>query len=488
MHSRLAALCCVCATTLRSCGTTHLRWPAIALALLLGGCATFSEDGGTRKVDDALAARGVAQQAPWLRNDDAAARAADTVKKLLAQPLTVEQAVQIALLNNRGLQAAYAELGIAEADLVQAGRLRNPGFSFGRLHRGEVVEYERTFIFDLIGLLTMPARTRIEGERFRLAQTRMTAEILQVAADTRRAWHGAVAARQTAAYTEQVQSAAEAASELAKRMAAAGNFSTLDQAREQAFYVEATAQLARARQAALAAREKLTRLLGLSGNDIAYRLPERLPDLPQSAREMAEIEQQAMDQRLDVQAAMQEAENLARTLGLTRATGYFSLLEAKYIRNSESGQARQTGYEIELRLPIFDSGAARNARAEYSYMQAVHRAADLAVRARSEVRESYGAWRSAYDLARHYRDEVVPLRARISEETLLRYNGMLMSVFELLAESRQQVNAVIDAIAAQRDFWIADATLQLAINGKSPGTIAAPGGSPRAATSAAAAH
>lgn len=457
----------------------------IAALLLLGGCATFSEDGGTRNVNDALAARGVTQQAPWLKNDADAARAANQVRALLAQPLTADAAVQIALLNNRGLQASYAELGIAEADLVQAGRLRNPGFSFGRLHRGEVVEYERAFIFDLLGLLTMPARRQIEGERFQLAQGRITADILQVAADTRRAWYGAVAAQQSAAYAEQVRAAAETAAELARRMAATGNFSALDRAREQVFYADAAAQLARSRQAALAGREQLTRLLGLWGEDIEYRLPKRLPDLPSALRDMADIEQQAMRQRLDVQGAMQDAANLANTLGLTKATGYFSLLEAKYIRNSESGEPRQTGYEIELRLPIFDFGTARNTRAEHSYTQALHRATDLAVRARSEVREAYGAWRTNYDLARHYRDEVVPLRARISEETLLRYNGMLMSVFELLAESRQQVSAVINAIETQRDFWLADTTLQFTINGKSPGAISATGGSLRAAAPAA---
>ncbi len=332
----------------------------------------------------------------------------------------------------------------------------------------------------------MPARKQIEEERFRIAQTRMAGDILRIAADTRRAWHHAVAAQQSAAYAEQVRSAADAAAELARRMTLAGNFSALDHAREQAFYADATAQLARSRQTALAAREQLTRLMGLWGNDIAYRLPERLPDLPQAPRDIKDIEQQAMQQRLDVQGAMQDAANLANALGLVKITGYFSVFEAKYMRNSESGEPRQTGYEIDLRLPIFDFGAARNARAEYSYMQAVHRAADISVRARSEVREAYGAWRTAYDLAKHYRDEVVPLRTRISEETLLRYNGMLMSVFELLAESRQQVGAVIDAIAAQRDFWIADTTLQYAINGQSPDAISLPGAAMRTAGSAAA--
>jgi outer membrane protein TolC len=456
-----------------------------AAALLFGGCATFSGDGGTGEVNAALQARGITQQAPWIRSETDADSAATEVRKLLAQPLTADGAVQVALLNNRGLQAGYAELGIAEADLVQAGRLRNPGFSFARKHRGDDVEYERAFIFDLMGLLTMPIRTQIERERFARAQGRITAEILQVAADTRRAWFSAVAAQQTAAYAEQVRTAADAAAELARRMVRAGNFSKLDQAREQAFYADATAQLARARQSAVAERERLTRLMGLWGGDIAYRLQERLPELPAALKELPDIERQAMLQRLDVQGAMQDANSLADVLGLTRATGYFSVLELKYLRNSESGKPRQTGYEIELRLPIFDSGSAKLRRAEYQHRQAVDHAADLAVRARSEVREAWGAWRTAYDLARHYRDEMLPLRARISEETLLRYNGMLMSVFELLAESRQQVNAVMEAIAAQRDFWIADATLQFAIHGASPGAIAAPGGSLRAAAPAA---
>ena len=442
---------------------------------LLGGCATFSGDGGTTSVSEALQSRGLQQPAPWIRSEAEAEHAASEVNRLLAQTLSADSAVRIALLNNRGLQARYAELGIAEADLVQAGRLVNPGFSFSRLHRADIIEYERAFLFDLMGLLTMPLRTEIERGRFAAAQNRVAAEILQVAADTRRAWVRAVAAQQVAAYAEQVKTAAEAAAELARRMASVGNFSALDRAREQAFYAEATAQLARARQTATTEREALTRLLGLWGESIAFRLPERLPDvpkeLPPQLREVANIERLAMQQRLDLQAAVRESESLARNLGLTRATSWFSVLEGKYMRNSESGEPRQTGWEVELRIPVFDSGSARIARAEHLHRQAVNRAADLAVRARSEVREAWQAWRTQYDLSRHYRDEVVPLRARISEETLLRYNGMLMSVFELLAESRQQVGAVVEAINAQRDFWLADTSLQFAITGRSPGAM-----------------
>jgi outer membrane protein TolC len=455
--------------------------------VLLGGCATFSKDGGFGAVESAARERGLKQDVKWLKTDSDASEARAAVRKLLASPLTADAAVQIALLNNRGLQATYADLGIAEADLVQAGRLRNPGVSFTRLQRADEIEIERTFLLDLLGLITLPIRTELEQRRVEAMKSRVAAEALQVVADTRRAYFSAVSAREAVKYMGQVKEAAEASAELARRMAAAGNFSKLDQAREQVFYAEASAHLARVSQTALAERERLTRLMGLWGEDIRFALPDRLPDLPQSAREPANLESQALKQRLDVQGAMREAENIASSMGLIRATGFINVLELGYQHNSETGLPRQTGYEIELRLPIFDWGGARVARAEHTYMQAVNRAADMAVRARSEVREAYAAYRTAFDLAKHYRDEIVPLRKRISEENLLRYNGMLISIFELLADARQQVAAVNAYVEALRDFWISEANLQLAMTGKSPGPMS-PGGGMQSVSGAEAGH
>ena len=469
----------------------HNKWRLPALLFwfaALSGCATLSDDAGFGGVQGAARERGLKQDAKWARNDKDRESARASVTKLLAEPLTPDTAVQIALLNNRGLQATYADVGIAEAEVIQAGRLRNPGFSYSRLRRGDEIEIERTFLFDVLGLITMPIRTDLEKRRYELTKGRVAAAVLQVAADTRRAWYGAVSAQESAKYAERVKEAAEASAELARRMAAAGNFSKLDQAREQVFYAEATAQFARARQAAVAERERLTRLLGLWGDDLAFRLPDRLPEPPKMPREIRDIEVQALGQRFDVQGAMAEADNLARSLGLTRATGFVSVLELGYQRNSETHQPRQTGYEIELRLPIFDWGGARYARAEYTYMQAVNRAADTAVKARSEVREAYHAYRTAFDLARHYRDEIVPLRKRISDENVLRYNGMLISVFELLADARTQIASVNAYIEALRDYWVADASLEFALTGGSPGSMPVQAGSMQAAGSGEAGH
>lgn len=438
-------------------------------ALAMSGCASFSEDHGFGRVRSTVQER-AGVEPRWNRTPEDAARAADEVSRLTrAGPLSAEDAVRIALMNNPGLQATYAELGIAEADVVQAGRLPNPGFSYSRLSRPDELEIGRAFIIDVLGVLTMPLRTKLERRRFEAVQTRVATEVLRVAADTRRAWVRAVAAREGEKYAGQVREAAEAGAELARRMAAAGNFSRLDQTREQVFYAEAAAQLARARHAALSERERLAQAMGVWGEDTRFVLPERLPEVPGAPRDANELESLALRQRLDVSAAMQDARATAASLGLTRVTGFVSVLEVAYERNSETGKPRQTGFEIELRLPLFDWGEARVARAEFTYMQALHRAADLAVRARSEVREAYGAYRTAFDLARHYREEIVPLRRLISEENVLRYNGMLVSVFELLADARSQVAAVNAYLEALREFWIADANLELALTGTSPG-------------------
>jgi outer membrane protein TolC len=207
----------------------------------------------------------------------------------------------------------------------------------------------------------------------------------------------------------------------------------------------------------------------VSGEETPFRLPERLPDLPKLPGDLPKIEQTAMAQRLDVQAAKLSTQQLAQNLGLTRATRLMNVLELAGVRNTYSNAPAQQGYEIRVELPLFDWGGARVAKAQAIYMQAVNRAAEAAVNARSEVREAYANYRSSYDIARYFRDEIVPLKKRISEENLLRYNGMLIGVFELLADARSQIMSVNGHIEALRDFWLAQADLDSALIGSPMG-------------------
>jgi len=459
---------------------TRARLPVMLLGVaFLEGCASFSPDGGLDQVASITRERlGVSPQR--IKSDQDAARVADEVKRLLSESLDVDGAVKIAILNNRGLQANLADLGIAEADLVQAGRLRNPGFTFARLEGGGERGYERKFLFDLMGLLTLSTRSEIEQRRFQATQLRVAEQTLHLAQTARQAWFEAVAARQAAKYQEDVLAAAEAGAELAKRMAEAGNFSRQRQQREQLFQAETRAELTRARLAESAARERLARVLGLSGAQRGFTLPDRLPDLPASLMEEKTVLQRAMDGRLDLDVAKRELEGLAKRLGLVKATRFVNVLEVSYLNNNVAGQPHARGYEIELSLPIFDWGGTRTAKAEALYTQAMHRVAELAVNAESEVRDAYAGYRAAHELAASYRDEIVPLRKALSEETLLRYNGMLIGVWDLLADSRAQVTAVNAAIQAQRDFWVADSNLQIALNGRGAGAASVSKNAPAA--------
>ena len=470
----------------RTAHARHLRLGALLTAVaVVGGCASFSPDGGFGPVQQ-IARDRLGKDLLMARSDADQDTIARRVGELLTKPLMADDAVQVALLNNRGLQATFQELGITEAEVVQAGRLPNPGFSFGRLSRGDEREIERGLHFNLARLLAMPLINQMEARRFEQTQGMVAMGVLSVAADTRKAYYMAVGAEEGVRYTRQVKQAAEASAELARRMAAVGNFNKLQQAREQGFYADAALNLARAQQAQRSSRERLTRLMGLWGAQTQFALPERLPDLPKEVTEQPDIERVAMAQRLDVQGARLAAEQTARNLGLTKVTRFVNVLELGLLRNSSNEAPTQRGWEIGIELPLFDWGGARVARAEGVYMQALHRTAETAINARSEVREAYGNYRSTYDIARHHRDELVPLRQRIAEENVLRYNGMLIGVFELLADARVQIASVNSAIESLRDFWIAQADLDMALIGKP--SLAAMAGPAMAAEAGSPAH
>ena len=423
-------------------------WATALVALAITGCASLSPDGNLAdmaQITQGKTAGVSATESLPLSQDPQ--RTQTAVTELLKAPITAEAAVRIALLNNPGLQASLATLGISDADRVRAGRVLNPHFSIGQVTAGDTVEIERVLKFDVIGLLTLPWKAQWAGQQHELAKLMAAQDIIQLAANTRKAWITAVAAQQTAIYMRDVKDAADAGAELARRMARVGNWSRLQQAREQVFLADATAQVARAEQANFSEREKLIRLMGLWGTQINFTLAERLPDLPKAVTEMSDVEARALRERLDVRSAKAESGFVADQLGARQVLGYvdgltLGLKSTTEFDNASGDQSSKRGAELEFPLPIFDWGGARNARAQGVYLQSQARVRDVAIKARSEAREAYHGYRTAYDLARHYRDEVVPLRKFINDEIVLRYNGMLASVWDLLADTRQQVGKI----------------------------------------------
>ena len=459
----------------------------LLLILALGGCASALQERGFDAVRG-MAPTPLQKDIKWVRSDQDAKDAEAEIAALLKEPLTVDGAVRIALLNNRSLQAAYNDLGLSAVALVKTITPPNPGFTYARTEQGGLIEIERKFTLNLLGLLTLPFAASIEERRWEQTKLRTTDQILRIVADTRRAYFRAVAAQQALAYVDQVKTSSQAGADLGRRLGQAGTFSKLAQAREQVFHAEVMAQYARARQTGTVERERLTRVMGLWGSNIAFTLPDRLPDVPKEIPERTDLEAAAIDRRLDIRMARLEVEGLARSYGLTQATRFINVLDGSYLNTTTKGEPKKTGYEIELSIPIFDFGTTRVAEAENIYLQAVNRLAEMAVNARSEVREQYELYRINHDLAAHYLATIVPMRKTISEENLLRYNGMLISVFELLADAREQIAAVIAAIEAQRDFWISDADLETALASGSKGMAEAGPGKGIAVSNAKAGH
>lgn len=451
------------------------------LSVILAGCASLAPEQSLERVSQASTDL-TAGHRLTLAESGSAPAAREHINALLAEPLALETAVEIALLNNPGLQANLFDLGIADAERVQASRLPNPGFSIGRYTQGNEVEWERGLHLNLARLISLPMTRRIAAGHSEQVEREVSLAVMRLATEARIAWYRAVAAEQSLAYSKQVMQAADAAAELARRMAGVGNFNALQQAHQQNFYAEAALGLLQAERERTASREALIRTLGLWGDQLEFALPERLPDLPEEALAQPDIERQAMATRLDVQAAQLNSTRMADSLRLGRATRFINVLELGLEHNSSNEGAVKRGVEISVELPLFDWSGARMARNEAVYMQSVQRTAEIAINARSQVRESYQAYRSSWDVAAHYRDEIVPLRKRISEEQQLRYNAMFIGVFDLLADAREQITTVNSYVQAQREFWVAQAELDLVrygpVSPSSVNIVAAPASAP----------
>lgn len=465
-------------------GNCKLVITAVSLAVL-SGCASVNFDQSLANTNQVAAdfTQGKLVLAQTKDQRDALDR---TATDILQKPISQSNAVRLALVNSPALQALLAQNWADASRAAQTGRIANPVFTFERMRFADELELGRLLAFGLLDLLTLPQRYSIAQRQIEQSQLRLTSSVIEQVTQVRQAWVKAVAAQQSLVYAKQVNDAAQASAELARRLQAAGNFSKLQRARQQAFYADAAMQWAAAQHASTSTREELIRLLGLTDSQAeALILPDRLPDMPKEPRAPAEISKAASAGRLDIKLAQAGYEGQAKAQGLNVLTSLIDIelgvRRDTVFDNAAGTSTPKRGYEVSVRLPIFDWGGnqrnAMNAQtlAAANGLEATVRAAG------SNLRESYSAYRTAFDVSKHYRDEVVPLRKTISEENVLRYNGMLIGVFELLADTRDQVNSVMAAIAAEQQFWLADAALQASLMGKptmaTVGAMASGGGS-----------
>ena len=440
---------------------------------LASGCATIPRYAGFPDVAKTVESRTSLQLQQYV--GALTGLAADRIQQLLQEELTVDRALQIAVLNNRSLQATLEELGLARAEVIQASLLKNPIFSgHARVpEEGGGTNLELALAQSVIDTLFLPLRRRVALAQFEQATLKVTDDVLNLLTEVKTAYYTAQAAEQVHALRQTVVETTQAAAELAKRQYAAGNIRDVDLANEQAASQQAQIDLAPSAADLTVAREHLNQLLGLAGPEaMAWRMAAQPLELPAADPPASdELETLALSQRLDLAILRQEATALRRSLSVARLG---VVPDAAVAINSEREPAgdRVSGPMWDVPLPIFDFGQANRTRLKAQLRQGAHRLAAMEVTARTQVRTSYERMAAERQVVQRYRDQLIPLRQQIVASSLRHYNYMLIGAFQLLQVKQQEIAARQASIEAVRDYWIARAELERAVGGKLPTTEA----------------
>jgi cobalt-zinc-cadmium efflux system outer membrane protein len=434
---------------------------------LLAGCASVDPAAGFPDVQSTVQER-LGKRIRWFLGKPEDAEVEQAIRNLLKEPLTVDAAVEIALLSNRSLQATYEELGVAQADLVQAGLLRNPVlFASARFPttapKGTNIEVDVSQSF--LELLFLPARKDIAALEFEQAKLRVAHAVLDLAAETRSAYYGAVGARQIADMRKVIAQATEASALFAQRLYEAGNTTELAMTLERASHEQSRQELAKAESDVVSSRERLTKLLGLWGGEAQWKAPPKLPDVPNQEMPLDQLESLAVSRRLDLALLREEVRSLSAGLALAGRVRWFGELTLGVDGERESDHHTVIGPNLSVQLPIFDQGQATLARLEAFVRQREDRLAALAVNIRAEVRSLRDRLMLSRYRIEHLLKVVIPLRERAVALTQEQWNFMLVGAFELIESKRREFEAYHDYIDAVRDYWITKSDLVRALGG-----------------------
>jgi outer membrane protein, heavy metal efflux system len=442
--------------------------PACALFVLLTGCATFDQRAGFSDVSTAVEARS-GKRVVWNLGTDLDAEVAQDVRRLLAGTLTADGAIQVALLNNRELQAMYAELDVAQADLVQAGLLANPVFDGAVFFpvAGGPAKLELSVAMGFLDIFYRPLRRRVAAARFEEAKLHITGAVLDFAAAVRATYYRHQANEQRLELLETVVQALAVSFDVTERLYAAGNITDLDRARERAQVEEAKLQLRAAEVAVRESWAQLNTVMGLWGEETVWHVERRLPDVPAEPLSVEGLEGQALRQSLDLASARQRLIVGGEQLGLSRATLFIPESSLGAGAEREEGEWK-VGPTIEVPIPLLNQGQGRIGRASAEFRRAQQEYYALGVRLRSTASLVQERIRGAEDRARYSRDIVLPLRERIVRETQLQYNAMQLGVFELLRAREQQIQAAFAYVDTLLDYWLARTDLEQLVSGRIP--------------------
>ena len=445
--------------------------------VLLSGCATVSLNAGFADVS-ALVEERSGGKLFWNNGTELDREAAAKLESLTKDKLTVDDAVQIALLNNRDLQGMYAELGVAQADLVQAGLLSNPIFD-GAIkwptRGGGKPDLELAVVMNFLDIFYLPLRKRVAAARFEEAKTRVSGMVLDFTGRVRAAFYAHQANEQMLELRQTVSQALAASYEVSRRLHDAGNINDLELARERALLEAGRLALRSAEVAVQQSREELNILMGLWGKQTDWQIEERLPEMPKEPIQTEDIERVALQRSMDLLNARQRVISAGEELGFNRAIALMPESHMGVLGERTDGHW-EVGPVLEFPIPIFDQGQARTGRAATELRRAQQEYYAVAIKIRATARALRDRAQGARDRALYYRDIMLPLHERIVNEAQLQYNAMQLGPIQLLRAREQQIETAIAYVEALRDYWLARADLGLVLSGRLPVGDGARGG------------
>lgn len=445
----------------------HAAW--IALAPFLVACV--SSDAGYHDVRQLTSSR-IRRDVRWYAHDSSVAGDKQT-RELLARPLDAGAAVQVALLNNQGLQAAFEELGVARGRLVEALRLPNPTADAAlRFHgRGEArPEIELQGMLDLSELLFMPLRGGAASAQLDAAKLSVAGRVLDLAFQARLSFYDYQAAAQTLELRRSILVALGASFEAAQRLHEAGNITDLSFANERALYEEARVALTHAEAMFLAGREELNAIMGLWGRGAAWTAEERMADPAAEESTLAELEARAIERSLDLELIQRRFEAAGKGANVARLRGWVPELRAGVSaeREHDDELGWTLGPAVSLGLPLFYQGQGETAVALADQRREQNLYADTAVRIRSTARAIASRLQATAKSADYYKTVLLPLRQQILDDTQLQYNAMSAGVFQLLQAKRDQIEAARAYVELLRDYWTLRAEVDQLLAGRLP--------------------
>lgn len=440
------------------------------LIITLSGCSTVPVDRNIGVVQDKISLRTGVSPA-WPTTPEARAKIDRRVVELLQEPIDSDRAVTIALLNNRMLRVELARLGFAESDYIKAGLLENPSLTAGLGFPDRppsATELDFGLTMNLLRVLVMPASKEIAQVRLDSETLHVADAAMQTVAETRGLFLELQASTNMMAVLREIALAAEVSVEFAQRTYKAGNLSELALANEKALYEQTRMEYARSLADVAENRERLNVQLGLWGEQTAWTIVDRLPELPPSEPDLRELESLAVHQRLDLAAAAKEVEMIAKAAGLQRDWRYLLTSEVGFntVRSSDSQWVY--GPEISVEIPLFDQRQTEIMRLDTALLESEAKLEAIAINARSDVRRLRDKLYATRYQAEHFRDIIIPLREQITELTQQQYNFMLSDTFDLLAAKRDGIAAYRDYLSSVRDYWAVRVELERAVGGRLP--------------------